>query len=253
MAADHVAERVVHAEDRDQRAVKPAVVGAFERLALEVEFELLVADDELIRRGADADPEPDRIAGVDDHHPDDQPDRVGVDRVLAEPLDHRNEPGVEEEIVTRSEQKPKDRKQRADHAHHVAEAVGIIPEFDVQTPDEDHAGHKLDQGERHADHGDPKKMLGDAGDTREIEVRQPVQEHHAEAVERDIGSDEKAGVDPLFRREEAAVKDLENVTGKRPENEERRDDDEPGHWFFSSAFTAERKRRKPSLPSVSAG
>ena len=127
-----------------------------------------------------------------------------------EPLDQLPESRIEQEVIPQRQNAPEKRKQRADNALDIAPEFAVVPEAQMEAL----KAHKADDvfqqrhRQRHNDkhHGIIPERAGKRAEERVIEFRKNKQQHRAEAVERQAGAEQEAGVQPFALRVRAGEK-----------------------------------------------
>ena len=145
------------------------------------------------------------IEQVDDEDTEKDTEEEGQHDVIEEPIHDVVEHGVDDVAIEGTERRPVERKFGTDDALDIPPLLAVIPQLDVHPHDEDLPRDILDQG-----HGDPHQQdahhhARHSGQPRKIDRCQPVQSPQPKAVKRQARTDQKARVDPFFRRAEAAV------------------------------------------------
>ncbi len=139
---------------------------------------------------------------------------------------------VQKQVISRSEHAPEQREQRADYPADIAPSLRVIPQLDFHDVDKKQPRDILDarhnSGDYEYNHHMPPELRAY---TVERYLADGIEQHHARAVQRQAGSDEKAGVYPLAVRV-PPVKQLEHPAERAADDEQKRNLEQYLHYYY---------------------
>lgn len=89
------------------------------------------------------------ISEIDQQYAEEQSDNKGEGEIVRQPVECTENIRMYKEIIDRAEDRPEERKFRADYAAYIAPFVGVVPQFYFHTFDKNNSGYVFNNG-----HGD---------------------------------------------------------------------------------------------------
>ena len=197
-------------------------------LPLDGKLEPLVAhvDLPLARKRTDPRSQPKRVAQVHREDSVEEAHDQAEGKVIREPVEPGQDPGMDEEVVDRAQHPPEEAEQGADDALDVPPVGAVVPQLYVHSLDEDEPANVLHRRDAQGHDDEEDKLLHQRAPGHETHVNEGEREEQAQAqpVEGQVGSVQEARVHPavlgIVAAEELAPEQLDAPADEAPSKEQ---------------------------------
>ena len=165
---------------------------------------------------------------IDDEHAEEHADDEGKRQIFGKPAQRIQNVRMHQQIIRHAQQRPDQRKFRADDAFDVAPFMGIIPQAHMVVMQACPTGDVFDRRHAYADQHEQQNFAPDRAGIPESIAQFRKHEHDAKAaaVQRQVRPRAEAGVDPFALRivggDEAAEQQLQHPAQHGADEEQKR-------------------------------